>query len=113
MLGAAVADFQLRGIDAAIVEKVKTIARERGWSINDVMLHLLREALGLLPEGARAATPSPAANDAPAKMPGEVPPTLPGNFGQDENAALLEAIKAFESLPEDRSPFRMAGRDGR
>jgi hypothetical protein len=92
-----VADFQLRGIDTVVVDKVKAIARERNWSINDVMLHLLRQALGLVePE--------------PAKPPGDVA-TIAGTFAQDESAALMEAIRAFESLPEDKSPFRMAGRE--
>ena len=95
------ADFQLRGIETAIVDKVKAIARERNWSINDVMLHLLRQALGFVEPEAQ-----------PAKTPGDIS-SLPSTLAQDESAALLEAIKAFESLPEDRSPFRLAGRDGK
>jgi len=94
-----VADFQLRGIDTVIVERVKTIARERNWSINDVMLHLLRQALGLVEPDTQS-----------AKLPNDIA-ALPGTLAQEESAALLEAIKAFESLPEDKSPFRLAGRD--
>jgi hypothetical protein len=94
-----VADFQLRGIESGIVDRVKTIARERNWSINDVMLHLLRQALGLVEPDAQ-----------PAKLPGDIA-ALPGTLAQDESAALLEAIKAFENLPQDNSPFRLAGRE--
>ncbi|MCE3001344.1 MAG: hypothetical protein LW860_01400 [Xanthomonadaceae bacterium] len=39
-------DFLLRGIDNALAERIKNIARERNWSINDVILSLVRRGLG-------------------------------------------------------------------
>jgi hypothetical protein len=91
-----VADYQLRGIDGPMVEKIKLIARERNWSINDVMLHLLRQALGLIePEE------QPKGQHDIAQM--------TGTFAQDEAAAFRAAIEAFERLPEDNSEFRKAG----
>ena len=36
----------LRGIDGELAERIKTIARDRKWALNDVILHLLRQALG-------------------------------------------------------------------
>ena len=40
-------DFLLRGIDNHVAEKIKTIARERNWALNDVILQLLKQALGM------------------------------------------------------------------
>jgi hypothetical protein len=42
-----VPDILVRNIEDAIAERIKAIAREREWSINDVVLHLLRQSLGL------------------------------------------------------------------
>ena len=40
-------DILVRNIEDAIADRIKAIAREREWSINDVVLHLLRQSLGL------------------------------------------------------------------
>ena len=40
-------DILVRNIDDATAERIKTIARERNWSINDVIVHVLRHSLGL------------------------------------------------------------------
>ncbi|HEX7341371.1 MAG TPA: hypothetical protein VF269_03750 [Rhodanobacteraceae bacterium] len=40
-------DIVVRHIDDAMAERIKTLARERQWSINDVILHALRYGLGL------------------------------------------------------------------
>jgi hypothetical protein len=42
-----VPDILVRNIEDAIADRIKAIAREREWSINDVVLHLLRQSLGL------------------------------------------------------------------
>jgi hypothetical protein len=36
----------LRNIEESVAERIKSIARERNWSINDVILHILRHSLG-------------------------------------------------------------------
>ncbi|MGA9332762.1 MAG: hypothetical protein WBV39_00605 [Rudaea sp.] len=45
--GAKVPDILVRNIDDAIAERIKAIARERDWSINEVIVHVLRHSLGL------------------------------------------------------------------
>lgn len=40
-------DVLVRHIDDAMAERIKTLARERKWSINEVILHALRFGLGL------------------------------------------------------------------
>ena len=39
------ADFLLRDIDERVAERIKEMARQRGWPLNDVILHLLKQAL--------------------------------------------------------------------
>ena len=39
-------DILVRNIEEVIAERIKAIAREREWSINDVIVHLLRQGLG-------------------------------------------------------------------
>ena len=41
------ADFLLRDIDDRVAERIKELARQRGWPLNDVILHLVKQALGL------------------------------------------------------------------
>ena len=83
-----VPDFLLRGIDGEIAEKVKTLARERNWAINDVLLHLIRQALGLVD------AEQPTRQDIAM---------LGGTWGNDEAEAFKQALKAFENLPENDS----------
>ena len=39
-------DILVRNIDDATAERIKAIARERNWSINDVIVYILRHSLG-------------------------------------------------------------------
>lgn len=39
-------DILVRNIEESVAERIKTIARERNWSINEVILHILRHSLG-------------------------------------------------------------------
>ena len=39
-------DILVRNIDDAMAERIKTIARERNWSINEVIVYILRHSLG-------------------------------------------------------------------
>lgn len=42
-------DIVVRHIDQSMAERIKALARERRWSINEVILHALRYGLGLSP----------------------------------------------------------------
>lgn len=39
-------DILVRNIDDAVAERIKAIARERDWSINEVIVYILRHSLG-------------------------------------------------------------------
>lgn len=41
------ADFLVRDIDERVAERLKELARQKGWPLNDVILHLLKQALGM------------------------------------------------------------------
>lgn len=80
-------DFLIRDIDPEIAERIKRIARDRGWPINDVILRLLKEALGM-------AEPQ-------APLPGDIA-RLSGAYQDDESKVFEEAMKAFKRLPDDQ-----------
>lgn len=80
-------DFLIRDIDAEIADRIKRIARDRGWPINDVILRLLKEALGM-------AEPE-------APIPGDIA-RLSGAYQDDESKVFEEAMKAFQRLPDDQ-----------
>lgn len=39
-------DILVRHIEDSVAERIKAIARERDWTINEVILHILRHSLG-------------------------------------------------------------------
>lgn len=81
-------DFLVRDIEPQVADRIKRIARERGWPINDVILRLIKEALGMVePE---------------APVPGDIA-RLAGTFEDEESKALAEAMKAMQQLPDDTS----------
>jgi hypothetical protein len=83
----AMADFLIRDIDERIAERVKEIARQRGWPLNDVFLLLLKQALGIVePE--------------PPQVPGDIA-RLSGAWNNDEARAFEEAMQAFGTMPDD------------
>jgi hypothetical protein len=88
-----VPDFMLRGIDGELAERIKTIARDRKWALNDVILHLLRQALGLTEEDISS-----------RGMRGDIA-TLGGTWAADEAAAFRAALEAFEGLPAEELPL--------
>ena len=94
-------DFLLRGIDNAVAERIKTIARERNWSINDVILHLLKQALGMSDEDIAASAHAVSHQDIA---------TLAGTWDPAESAAFRAALEAFENLPEEDAPLRPKAR---
>lgn len=87
------ADFLLRDIDERVAERIKEIARQKGWPLNDVILLLLKQALGMVePE--------------PPPEPGDIA-RLTGAWSDDETKAFAEAMAALSSLPDD-APSYMA-----
>ena len=81
-------DFVLRGIDGEIAERIKLIARQKNWAINDVILHLLKQSLGMTDE------------DITGRGMRDIA-TLGGTWAADENAAFRAALEAFENLPAE------------
>ena len=79
-------DFLVRDIEPQVADRIKRIARERGWPINDVLLRLIKEALGKeQPE---------------VPEPGDIA-RLAGAFEDEESRALAEAMRAMQQLPAD------------
>jgi hypothetical protein len=85
------ADFLLRDIDDKVAERIKELARQRGWPLNDVILHLVKQALGL-------------AEPEPAPVPGDIA-RLTGAWDDAEARAFKEAMSAFTGLPDDAPSY--------
>jgi hypothetical protein len=90
-------DFLLRGIDAAIADRIKTIARERNWALNDAILHLIQMGLGMIDETTGVDPDQPPAHRDIAM--------LGGTWAPDEAAAFRSALEAFESIEGDQPPW--------
>lgn len=85
------ADFLLRDIDERVAERIKEMARQKGWPLNDVILLLIKQALGIVePE--------------PAPVPGDIA-RLTGAWSDDEARAFEEAMSAMTSLPDDAPAY--------
>ena len=85
------ADFLLRDIDDRVAERIKELARQKGWPLNDVILLLVKQALGL-------------AEPEPAPVPGDIA-RLTGAWNDDEARAFQEAMSAMVSLPDDAPAY--------
>lgn len=91
------ADFLLRDIDDRVANRVKELARQKGWPLNDVLLLLVKQALGM-------------AEPDPAPIPGDIA-RLNGAWNEDESRAFMEAISSFSELPDD-APSYMINKEG-
>ncbi|MGN2253396.1 hypothetical protein ACFWZ4_08465 [Frateuria sp. GZRe12] len=92
-------DLVIRHIDSLMAERIKTLAKDRHWSINDVVLHALRHGLGLSAAGQIS---SEAMLD-----PGSL--VLGGHWDLTEKAAFQEAIQALSlARPTQLAPARVA-----
>ena len=78
-------DILVRNIDDALAERIKTIARERNWSINEVIVHVLRYSLGFGGEDVVRREIHDVAE-------------LGGTWNPKESAAFRKALEAFENL---------------
>ncbi len=85
------ADFLLRDIDEGVAERIKEMARQRGWPLNDVILHLIKQALGL-------------SEPDPPPVPGDIARLL-GSWDDAEARAFTEAMSAFTGLPDDAPSY--------
>jgi hypothetical protein len=81
------ADFLLRDIDERVAERIKEMARQKGWPLNDVILLLVKQALGM-------------AEPEPPPVPGDIA-RLTGAWNDDETRAFAEAMSALNQLPDD------------
>ena len=78
-------------IDERVAELIKEMARQRGWPLNDVILHLLKQSLGL-------------SEPEPAPVPGDIARLL-GSWDDSETRAFHEAVSAFADLPDDAPSY--------
>nr|WP_233171671.1 hypothetical protein [Dyella sp. ASV21] len=72
-----------------MAERIKALAKERQWSINDVVLHALRHGLGMASTNLFAET---------MLDPGELT-TLGGQWDAKEKAVFQEAVQALSRTP--------------
>ena len=78
-------DILIREVDEAIAERVRLIAVEKNWSVNEVLLRALRYALGLGGEDLVRHDRQDIAH-------------LRGTWNPGETAAFREALSAFEHV---------------
>ena len=78
-------DILVRNIEESVADRIKTIARERNWSINDVILHVLKHSLGFGGE------------DMTRREMHDVA-VLSGTWDPRESAAFRTALEAFERI---------------
>ncbi|HET8897743.1 MAG TPA: hypothetical protein VFN09_03020 [Rhodanobacteraceae bacterium] len=80
-------DILIRHIDEQLAERIKELARARNWSLNDVILHVLRHGLGL------------AHGDAPWIQSADVA-HMTGTWRTEEARAFQSAMDALEEIPD-------------
>jgi len=80
-----VPDILVRNIDDTLADRIKTIARERNWSINEVIVHVLRHSLGL------------GGDDVTHREIHDVA-EMRGTWNPNESAAFRKALEAFEKV---------------
>lgn len=78
-------DILIREVDDAIAERLRQVAVERNWPVNQVILHALRVALGLGGEDLVKRDRQDVAH-------------LRGTWNPGETAAFREALSAFERV---------------
>ncbi|HET6552452.1 MAG TPA: hypothetical protein VFG49_02855 [Dyella sp.] len=88
-------DLVIRHIDNLMAERIKSLAKERQWSINDVVLHALRHGLGMASANLFAET---------MLDPGDMT-MLAGQWDAGEKAAFQEAVLALaRTTPTQLAP---------
>jgi len=82
-----VPDILVRNIDDATADRIKSIARERNWSINEVIVYILRHSLGF--GGEDIVKRDRDIHDVAV---------LAGTWDPKETAAFRTALEAFEQV---------------
>lgn len=93
------AELNIKNIDQATFERMRTVANERGWSMNELAVRALRYALGVSNEHVFSQDRQDIA-------------TMRGVWNQNENQAFREAMEAFrqvESGPTFDPPDKSKG----
>ena len=85
-------DLVVRHIDNVMAERIKTLAKDRRWSINDVVLHALKHGIGLA-EGAQPFAENMLDTDTVV---------LSGHWDAAERAAFHEAVQALSVAPSSQ-----------
>ncbi|HEY8682813.1 MAG TPA: hypothetical protein VIM06_06535 [Rhodanobacter sp.] len=75
----------LQYVDSLLAERIKSLAKERQWSINDVLLHALRNGLGM----------SAAQEFSETLRDPEAPTVLNGHWEAEEKTVFAEALHAL------------------
>ena len=75
--------FQL--VDRALVERIESLARQRQWSVSDVLLQALRDGLGI----------SAAQNFSESRREPRLLATLDGQWDSNEKGVFEEALRAL------------------
>ena len=83
--GTRMTDILIREVDDAIAERLRQIAVERNWPVNQVIVNALRYALGLGGEDLTRRDRQDIAH-------------LRGTWNSSETAAFREALSAFEHV---------------
>lgn len=88
-------DVTLQYVDNVLIERIRSLARERQWSINDVLLHALRDGLGI--SAAQQFSESLRDPDAPG--------VLDGHWEDAEKGAFQAALCALaNTVPTQLAP---------
>jgi hypothetical protein len=81
-------DIMIRHIDRLMAERIKVLAKERQWSVNDVVLQALRHGLGVSESTGLLAETLRESRDLTASASG-------GQWDASEQAAFQEAMQAL------------------
>lgn len=88
-------DMILQHVDSLLAERIKSLAKERQWSINDVLLHALRNGLGI----------SAAQHFSESSRDPEALTVLEGHWEATEKVVFQEALRALaETRPTQLAP---------
>lgn len=99
-------DMILQHVDSLLVERIHALARDRQWAVNDVMLHALRNGLGI--SAARQLSETLREPQALTELGGEWEAEEAGVF--QEALRALAQTQATQLAPENiRSRESMAG----
>ena len=97
-------DMILQYVDSLLADRIKALAKERQWSVNDVLLHALRNGLGI----------SAAQHFSETQRDPEAPALLEGQWEAAERGAYEEALHALaQTRPTQLAPENIRYGDSR